>query len=63
MGDMHWKDKLAQWIAWWLPRRIVYFAYVRVHAHATQIYSSKTPDEITVFEGMEAWGQIAEGVV
>ena len=52
-----WHTKLPQWAAHKLPRRIAFFAYVRVHAHATQSpgLTDRTPYEIDWHEAMEAW--------
>lgn len=36
MGIEPFKIKLAKWIAWRLPRIVVYFAGVRLWANATQ---------------------------
>jgi len=35
MGEEDWKDKLSRWIARKLPRRVVYFATLRLIAYAT----------------------------
>ncbi len=51
-----WCVTLPQWIAWKLPRRVVYFAYIRLHAAATTgRFSNRTPDEVTWSEAVKAW--------
>lgn len=36
-----WTTRLAQWIAWRLPREIVYWCAIRLHTHA---YTTVHPD-------------------
>lgn len=40
-----------------LPRRLAYFAYVRVMAHAWAEAGNKHPDELTYREVCERWGE------
>lgn len=48
--------KLPQWIAWKLPRRVVYFAYIRLHSYATCTkYSDKTPNEVDWSMALNTW--------
>lgn len=50
------KDRLCQWIAQHLPRRLMYFCYIKVHAEATcRAYSYLTPDEITWGMALDVW--------
>lgn len=44
-----------QWLAHRLPRRLVYFAYIRVMAHAWAEVGNKHPDEIGYQEACERW--------
>ena len=49
-------DTIAQWIAMHLPKRVAYWAYIRVHASATTgTFADKTPDEVTVFMALKDW--------
>lgn len=50
-------DKICMKIAWWIPKRLVYWCYIRVHAYATtHKYSNKHPDEVTWNMALEEWG-------
>ena len=49
------KEKIYKLLAGWLPKRLVYWCYVRVQAYATTQFPSKAPDQITCFEAMEVW--------
>lgn len=50
------KDKVCRWFANMLPRRVAYFAYIRIHVAATAgKYSDRTPDSVTWNEALEAW--------
>jgi hypothetical protein len=49
-------DKICNKIAWWLPKRIVYHAFVRMASYATVgKYGGQIVSELTVFEAMERW--------
>lgn len=49
-------DKFWQKIANVLPKRLVYFAYIRLHAYATTgKYSHLTPCEVTWGDALKAW--------
>jgi len=49
-------DKLCQWIAWKLPKRIAMWTYVRVGAHATTgKYGDTVLPEITMMEALKRW--------
>jgi hypothetical protein len=52
-----WRNGLWQWIAHWLPRRIAYFAMIRVMAHAWAKAGNKTPNELTYEEVCRYWEQ------
>jgi hypothetical protein len=48
--------KFYQWLARHLPKQLVYFCYIRVHAHATcTTYSNRHPDEVNWREALDAW--------
>jgi len=49
-------DKLCQWVAWKLPRRIAMWTYVRVAASATVgKYENTIVPELTVLEALQRW--------
>jgi len=52
-------DRVAMWIAWALPRRIAYWAAIRVMAHGTRVHDHSTPDEISIMDTLKAWDQPA----
>lgn len=48
--------KLWQWLAWKLPRQLVYFAAIRLIAHATtDPYSYTIVPELTAMEALARW--------
>ena len=50
------KDKAAQKIAWWLPRRVVLWAAVRVGAHATTgPYGHQVVPALLFFDAITRW--------
>ncbi len=49
------KNTISRTIAWLLPRHLVYWVMIRAYAKATQVYSDKTPDEITFEMMMRQW--------
>ena len=46
-----WVARLTTWLAWKLPRRLAYWAAVRVAIHNVDEY----PGDRTVFEILEGW--------
>jgi hypothetical protein len=51
------KFEFYQWLANKLPKKLIYFSYIRLHAHATCTkYSDRHPDEVNWREALEAWG-------
>lgn len=50
-------EKIYQKIAWLLPQRLVYFAFIRFWANATTFEegSKITPDEMTWAKAIELW--------
>ena len=56
---MKFKDKLLVWLAWALPRDLVYWCAVRVGAHATQgQYGGQTVGNLSYFAALERWRPI-----
>lgn len=51
------REKLYFWIAWRLPKWLVYFATIRLAAHATTgEYGMTIPSELDVMEAIKRWG-------
>ena len=48
-------DNFWQGVAWLLPERLAYWAYVRVAAHYTVTHSDKIASEVTIFDPLKAW--------
>ncbi len=49
-------DKFYNWLAWRLPRRIVYHAVIRMWAGVTTTkYTTKTPHEVNWDMACDAW--------
>lgn len=49
-------EKICQWVANRLPRRVIYFSYIRLHAWVMcREYSDKTPDEVTWSMAVKSW--------
>jgi|WetSurMetagenome_2_1015567.scaffolds.fasta_scaffold463764_1 hypothetical protein len=50
------KTKIAQFIAWHLPERVVYFAAIRLFAFATVgKYSEQDINLLTMNEALQRW--------
>lgn len=51
------KEKIYMKLAWFLPKRLIYWCYVRMHSYATTTkqFENKTPDQVTCFDAMEVW--------
>ncbi len=50
------KDKIIMWIAWKLPRKLVYFCAVRLNAHATLgKYRNQVVPELTAMDALKRW--------
>lgn len=57
MGKERLVTRLAKWIANRLPRRVVYFAAVRVWANAaTGRWSHKDATTVTASDAVKRWG-------
>jgi len=53
---MSFKDRFCSWVAWWLPRRIAYWAAIRVCARATvKEYSATEVCRLRVMEALDRW--------
>ncbi len=51
-------NSFYSWLAWKLPRGLVYFCAVRVFAHGTTGDYSKTPaDKLTVTGALRRWNE------
>jgi len=51
------KDKIAMWIAWKLPTRLVYWCAMRVTAYATQgEYSNQIVPDLTAMNALKRYG-------
>ena len=49
-------ERLAQWIAWRLPGQVVYWAAIRVIAHATMgRYAQQVAPDLLATEALERW--------
>lgn len=56
MGN--WKERIAIWIAWRLPRSVVLWAMIRVAAHATTgRWGGEHPGNLTYKDMHDRWGQ------
>lgn len=49
-------DRFVMWLAWRLPRRLAYWAAIRVAAHATTgEYGTTDPNELNVMDALDRW--------
>ena len=49
-------DKFCMWLAWKLPKRLVYFCAIRVDAHATtNEYSNQIVPDLTAMDALKRW--------
>lgn len=49
-------ERMWMWLAWHLPRRLVYFATMRLGAHATTgEHSKQIVPELTFMDAVERW--------
>lgn len=54
--NQHTKDKIAMWIAWHLPRWLVYWCAIRLNAHATQgVWGNESPNDISIMDALGRW--------
>lgn len=49
------KNNFWSELAYMLPKRLVYWCYIRVATNATFVHPSKTPSEINLLEALNAW--------
>ncbi len=55
-----WRNRVASWIAWRLPRRVVGWCAVRVAAHATTgEYSDTIVPDLTALDAIQRWEEAA----
>ncbi len=53
-------DRIADWLAWHLPKRVVYHACVRAWAHGTTPpYGDTVAPDVTAGEIVKRWGRDA----
>jgi hypothetical protein len=51
-------DKLSRWIANHLPRDVIYFAAIRLMAHATQgRWGTQVVPDLTVIVALDRWAE------
>lgn len=51
-----WSVTLPQWIAWKLPRIVVYFTTIRLFAHATTTsFTDRSPDQVDIWDALGDW--------
>jgi hypothetical protein len=51
-------EKFWTFLAWKLPKKLAYWAYIRVGVHGTQgPYSNQVVPELLMVEGLERWGK------
>ena len=49
-------DKICEWIAYRLPKRVVYFCAIRLGVHATTgKFSNTIVPEVTFMTALERW--------
>lgn len=50
-------ERFWTWLAWKLPRRLAYWAAIRVNAAATTDprFADKTPWEVSVMDALNTW--------
>jgi len=49
-------DKCLMWIAWHLPKRIVYWCAIRVNAYATTgKYKNQIVPELNAMDALKRW--------
>lgn len=50
------RERFYNWLAWHLPRRVAYHAFIRVAAHATVgAYSGQIVPDLTIFVALQRW--------
>lgn len=51
------KEKIICWIAFHLPRYLIYWCAIRLLKQATLVYSDRSPYEIDILEAIDAWNK------
>jgi hypothetical protein len=50
------REEWAMWLAWRLPRRVAYWATIRVGCHATQgEWSNESPTDLLQYVALQRW--------
>lgn len=58
MGKLDLMTKFYSWLAYKLPKKLVYHAYIRLHVWSTvEVYTGKTPEEVTWTDACSAWSE------
>lgn len=51
-------EKALRWFVWRLPRRLVYWSYIRVGAHATTgKYENTVVPDLGMMEALQRWDE------
>ena len=49
-------SRLAMWLAWCLPKRVAYWAAIRVAAYATMgEWGKESPDSVSIMSMLKRW--------
>ena len=48
-------ESLNRWIAWRLPKSLVYWCAIRLLAHATTGKNSRSPNGLNFMDALTAW--------
>lgn len=49
-------DNIVMWIAWHLPRKVAYWAAIRIGAHATQgKYGTQIVPDLSFMDALKRW--------
>lgn len=50
------RERLLLWVAWHMPREIVYWCFIRLAAHATTgEFADREVPEVTCIEALTRW--------
>ena len=50
------KDKMVMWIAWHMPKWLVYWCSIRLMAHATTgKYGNDIVDSVSIMDALKRW--------
>jgi hypothetical protein len=51
-----WHDRLPMWVAWHLPRRVVFWCAIRVGSNATTgVHGTQVVPELLYMQSLERW--------